>query len=301
MARVMVTGASGFLGSRVVVGLREKGHDIVALARNVPSPPATAEPEVEWISADICDTSRCADALEGVEVVIHAAAVTGKARRHDYRRVNTQATGELVQACVERGVQRFVFVSSIAAGFNDRTAYPYADSKLAAEDLVLCAGLDCMTVRPTMIFGEGSPIQESMTKLARLPLIPVFGSGRVSVQPVAVDDVAEFLATAVDYQEPLNAKVVGLGGPDTLDLIELLQRIRLASGGQRARVLRLPLGLTRTALRILEPAFLRLLPLTAGQLATFANPSVVEQDPLVEEFIERRRGLKELLGATSVR
>jgi len=139
-----------------------------------------------------------------------------------------------------------------------------------------------------MIFGPGSPIQTSLAKLAKLPLIPMFGSGRTLVQPVDVADVVKLLAglarEAGGKSDPLE-----IGGPEVVSIEELISRLRAPAASDRpARFLHLPLGLIRAVLAFLEKPLLSVLPLSAGQLASFANDSTAKSNPLVERLVSDR-------------
>ena len=92
-----------------------------------------------------------------------AACATGKASAADHHRLNVEGTAALVAACQQAGVSRLLFVSSIAVTFADQTGYHYAAAKTAAEQIVHGSGLRVRVVRPTMIFGAGSPVEAPVT------------------------------------------------------------------------------------------------------------------------------------------
>ena len=195
--RIVVTGASGFVGSRVVERLATPGTEVVAIARSEVPPGLPAN--VRWVRADLLEPTGYGAALSGADAVIHLAAVTGKAWPRQYERNNVEATKVVLGACERAGVRRFVYASSIAVKFGDRRFYPYAASKVAAEEAVRASSLETTIIRPTMIFGAGSPVEAGLAKLARLPIVPIFGDGRTRVAPIHVEDVvATVVAAAQD-------------------------------------------------------------------------------------------------------
>lgn len=287
METVVVTGASGFVGRRLLPRLVELGLNVVAIARS--SEPSDLPRGVRWHSADLLEPGSYEAALTGASVVIHLAAVTGKAWPSAYQRGNVDATRALLGASERAGVSRFVLVSSIAAKFTDRRFYPYAESKIAAEQAVRGSSLQTTIVRPTMIFGRGSPVQSSMERLARLPIVPVFGDGRTRVQPVDVDDVVLLLAElARDPSAP--GGLIELGGPRVQTMDELVVQLRKAGGlAAGAPLLHLPLGLLRYTLALVERVLLPLLPFSAGQLASFANDGTAEPSPELTRLLPHPR------------
>ena len=132
------------------------------------------------------------------------------------------------------------------------------------------SGLRFVNVRPTLGFGSGSPVGQGLLKIASLPVVPLFGGGTVRVQPIHVDDVADFLVSALD-DERLDNHDVDLGGAETLTMKELLQRMRRAAKGSDATFLPLPGLVTMRTLALVEPALGP--PVSAGQLSAFVNDS----------------------------
>lgn len=282
--RIVVTGAGGFVGRRVVERLQAQGAAVTGIGRS--AQPADWPADARWLRADVSNTGDYEKALIGADCVLHLAALTGKARPEDFQRANVDATRILLNACARANVGRFVFVSSIAVTFADRRYYAYAESKIAAEALVRAAQTPSVIVRPTMILGPGSAIEASLSRLARLPIAPTFGDGRGIVQPVDVDDVADLL-TALALGAGAAGETIELGGPDRYDLRTLYARLRGAT--RPPPMLHLPLGLARWGLALVEKPLLALLPLTAGQLASFANDGVAQPHPLVARTLPLQR------------
>jgi nucleoside-diphosphate-sugar epimerase len=282
---IVVTGAGGFVGQRLVRALCARGDAVIGVGRG--AAPANWPQAARWVRADIADPPAYEDALANAACVIHLAAITGKATRAEFRRANVDATKALIDASIRAGARRFIFVSSVAVTFKDRRYYPYADSKIAAEALVRAAPIASAIVRPTMILGPGSPIETALAKLAMLPVAPLFGEGKRIVQPIDVDDVVIAL-TALAHDDA--AGVIEIGGPETYDLRGLYARLRAVRGKPGApRFAHIPLALARHALAAVEGPLLPLLPLTAGQLATFVNDGVAAPSPAAQRALPAPR------------
>jgi len=234
------------------------------------------------VQGDLCKPDTYHHALTNIDTVLHLAAATGGATRHEHFRVNARGTDTLVQSCIKQGVARICFVSTIAVTFRDIRRYPYAQSKQQAEETVRSSGLDHVIVRPTMILGNGAPVFAGLRRLAALPLVPVFGRGHARVQPIHVHDVVTGLTTIL-RESLFNGQTVELGGPETLTIKQLLGRIHEAIRGRPAHFAHIPYSLLTTPLWWLERIGVNRLPLTAGQLSSFrfdgtASPQEIVRD-----------------------
>jgi len=250
--------------------------------------------QVEVVVGDLAEPSTYERSLEGCDVVVHLAATTGKASRGDYHRVNAEGTRLLVAAAGRAGVRGFLHVSSVAVKFEEQKSYWYAHSKMRSEQVLRDGGVPYVIVRPTMILGPGAPLLESLGKLAAAPVVVVFGDGSARVQPVFVDDLVARMLELVETCR-FDGDTIDVGGADVVSIEELLQRLRVAGGGRRGRVLHLPLRPLRAVLAMLEPLLLPALPLTAGQLATFANDGTASVSPRFEQ--RPVAGLAQMLGS----
>lgn len=282
---LFVTGGSGFVGRRLLTRLAAR-TPVTALSR---SAPAAETAGVTWVRGDLLQPAGWAEALRECGSVIHLAAATGRVPRGDYARVNVEGTRRLLAACRQQGIGKLLFVSSIAAGFETPLDYPYARSKALAEELVRQAGVPFRIVRPTIILGPEAPVLQGLRALARLPLLPLPGGGRVPVQPIWVDDLCDLLVELA-AQEPYAGETLELGGPEVLSLAELLRRLGSAAG-RRVRVLPLP---TRPTLALAAAAG-RLPGVSLGQLASFFCDGTAAAHPLHERRRGRLRSIGEML------
>jgi NADH dehydrogenase len=278
---VLLTGATGFIGRRVLTRLATRsGTRVIAIARR----PLPASPTIIEIRADLRNPATYESALDGVDVVLHLAAATGSVSAPEHFEMNRNVTRALLDVCRNRGVTRFVYVSSIAAKYHAREHYPYAQSKRAAEESVRASGVNHLIVRPTMVLGDGGPIWNSLSALASLPVLPVFGDGTVKVQPVWVEDVARFLESTIDL-ELLPNRAVDLGGPDVLTFEQLLRKIRRLLKGRESPVVHIPVRALTRFLVFVERRISTRLPVSAGQFTAFVEDSVADHDSLTAALI----------------
>jgi NADH dehydrogenase len=314
---LFVTGGSGFVGRRVLAALARAGaRDVRVLVREPDTLAAAIPMPPTWrlVRGTLDDATGWRDALRGVATVLHLASSTGKVPAAVHERVIVGGTQRLLDAAQAAGVRRCLYVSSVAAGFADRRHYFYAESKRRAEALVRAAAMETLVVRPTMVFGEGSPVLDGLRRLARLPLPLSFGDGSAMVQPIDVDDLAGLLVAALDPSLLWGGRTMTLGGADAVTTAALLRRLRTGTSADAAAVGRLvhvPIEPLRTVLALLEPLLLPVLPFTAGQLTSFtgrsdASSNDAESQSMLAVLQSRLaaplRGLREMLheGAAAV-
>jgi dihydroflavonol-4-reductase len=176
---VLVTGGTGFLGSYIIKELVEKNYSIRAIRRSSSKLPFYISPnifeKVEWIEGDILDTVSLEDAMEGVDMVIHSAAIISfhKEDKDEMYRVNVMGTANVVNTALEKNISRFVHVSSVAAlgrtkmnshvseekrwQESDNNTH-YAISKYRAEMEVwrgVAEGLNAVIINPSTVLGYG--------------------------------------------------------------------------------------------------------------------------------------------------
>ncbi len=284
MHSLFLTGVSGFVGRALLRYLADTENEITVLTRS-PDALQLAVPKADgwrYLAGDVTQPSTYADTLAGADTVVHLAAVTGKAPARDYARVIREGTRQLVRASESSGVSHFIFVSTIAAAFPDRRYYPYANAKAQAEDAVRASSLDWLIVRPTMVFGKGSPVLQGLATLAGAPVGLIPGTGCTAVQPIDRDDLARILGYLVS--KPPSREIIEVGGPDQIAILDLMRKIRTVLRGRSGPMVHLPLELMRRVLAAVEPALLPVLPLTAGQLTSFANDGAARRHPYTDSL-----------------
>lgn len=296
---LFITGAGGFLGNHLLEKLDyskyhavyclELRRELVQLPDNIP-----AGTTVKVIEGNLLDPPSYESFLEGVDSVLHLAALTGKADPKVYVKVNAYATMLLLDRCKQAGVKNFLFVSSIAVAFKNKYRYFYAHSKEEAENYVKGSGLNFTILRPTMLMGKGSPVFTGLAQLAGLPVIPMFGRGDIEIQPIHVEDMAKAIAR-IDSDNRYNGETLELGGPDIITIKEFMKKIPAARGKKVPPVLRLPMGLTVFGLSILERVVYGFLPLTVGQLASFRNDGIAQSNSLAKKLSPMMKGLDEII------
>ena len=280
--RILVTGGTGFIGPKVVHALRARDHEVRALVRDPARAGQLASWGAELFEGDMNDAVSLRRAVDGVDAVVHLVAIiTGGAEQ--FERVMTMGTRELVAAAHEAGgVRRFVLMSALGTSEQTKDLVPYYRAKWNMEQTVGQSGLEHVIFRPSFVFGrDGGVLPVFLRQVRYSPVTPVVGPGHQKIQPIWVEDVAEFFARGVDLPEAAN-RTFELGGPDQVTWNEFYALIRRVLGKRRLTV-HLPFGLMRPGAALAER--LPRPPITRDQLTMLAaGDNVISNTDAVETF-----------------
>lgn len=233
---VVVTGASGAVGRSLVPLLVQGGSEVRAVIRSGAAADELRADGAKVAVGRLGDTDTVEAVLDGAHTVVHLAGGLEPANVPDsgpeatperlYEEVNLLPTRWVLEAAVEAGVARFLFLSYPGAA--PEASNPYLRAKGLAEDEIRASGLQHAIVRSTHIYGPRCRWLEEMAVSARRPVAVIVGSGRQRLAPVFVDDVARVLAAADDRAVEVRG-TFGLQGPDVVtadEMIDLLARRR---------------------------------------------------------------------------
>lgn len=244
--RVLVTGADGFVGSHLLPRLVSRGHRVRALARREPSRPGVRVPGVEWRIADLTKRESLAGAANGCDRVVHLAGQFEAANGISLGRLHGTGTRNLMWEVLKSDVERVVFVSALGASPD---AGEFFRTKFEAEDIVLSCGIEPVILRPSVVYGPGDHFTEPIVRILRaLPVFPMMGDGTFQIQPIAVEDLVDVLAQAVERPE-LAGRSVDLAGPEKLSFVHIVRVLGNTIGRSRP-ILPLPGAFARPAARI---------------------------------------------------
>lgn len=237
--RVLVTGASGFLGSHIAELLSARGDRVRCLLR-AQSSTRYLPTAAERVVATFDDAAALQRALAGVEAVIHAAGVTRARAPLEYLRANVAVTAQLAEAAAACGVRRLVFISSLAARGPDGGDGPlslYGASKLAAEQLLwgYRGALELVILRPAGVYGPRDRDFLPLFQLAQRGLA-IVSTRNPTLQLVHAADVARACAAALEA--PVAEAPLAIAAPEVIDQRQLTQLLAQVVG-RRLRALAL--------------------------------------------------------------
>jgi NADH dehydrogenase len=278
---VLVTGGTGFIGPHVVHSLRARETPVRALVRDPARATRLAAWGVELVVGDVTDPASLRAACGGVDAVVHLVAII-RGQPADFERVMAEGTRNVVAAAQEASVRRFVLASALGLDEGSKDAVPYFAAKWEMERAVRESGLDYVIFRPSFVFGRDGGVLPTFVRLARYaPVTPVIGSGRQRLQPIWIEDLAEYYALAIGEQAAVN-RMFELGGPDAVSWNEFWERLKRVLGVRRPSV-HVPVGAMRFQATLTER--LPGAPVTRDQLTMLELGDNVVTDPsAVETF-----------------
>jgi NADH dehydrogenase len=290
MSTVLVTGASGFVGSHVLPELLGAGHRVVALVRSPQAGedvlrrlPAALAAGVDLRTGDVLKPATLPAALAGVDAAVHLVAIARDWNGgRDLLRVNLGGTQNLVAAMQAAGVRRLVHLGAL--GVADREELHYAKSKARAEAAVRDSGLDWTVLKPSLLFGPRDGFFNIVADLVRVPapVVPVPGNGKSRFQPIHVADVALCARLALERPATIG-QAFELGGPRTWTYREITEEVARAVGKRRL-IVPMPVPLIRLAAGIMEALHLRFFPVATDQLRQLALDNVGPLDGVHRAF-----------------
>jgi nucleoside-diphosphate-sugar epimerase len=236
--RIAITGAAGFIGSNLVRYLTQRGYSVIALMR-APNEKQSLQPGVlDVLAADVTDPAALRNAFNGVDVVVHLAALftNPEASRHQYYQVNVEGTKNVLEAARDSGVRRVIHCSTVgvASGvglppYSETTPYSppgsdkYETTKCEAERLVLqfykTSGLPIVVIRPAQVYGPGDVRKAKFYRMVKKGV--VVNPGRTMKHLVYVDDLCRAIELAMVREEAVG-EIFIIAGEKPIALKDLI-------------------------------------------------------------------------------
>ncbi len=242
--RVLVTGGTGFVGEPVLKTLLEQGHEVRALVRE---PGRLQVAGVEAFPGDVLEPATLASAAQGCQACVHLVGILRENpdKGVTFDRMHYQATRNMLAACLQAEVRRFVYVS--ANGAERGLPIPYFVSKTKAEVAVQASRLETVILRPSVIYGGGKDKMSFLKQLEDVfswaPAVPYFTGEGFGLAPVSAHEVALAIG-AVLVKPEAAGRVYHLCGTEEYSYKDLLKLVR-DLGGHKAFLFPMPFGLAR--------------------------------------------------------
>jgi uncharacterized protein YbjT (DUF2867 family) len=228
---VLVTGATGFIGRRLVPELLERGMRVKAMTRN----PDAYDGPGEAVRGDVHDRASLTEPLEGVDVAVY---LVHSLDDPDFERKDAEAARAFGKAAAATGVEQIVYMGGLGAEDDELSAH--LRSRREVEAVLGEGGVPVTVLRAAIVVGAGGISWELTRQLVKnLPAMVVPKWVETRTQPIAIDDVVRYLAGVIGEPAALG-RVFEIGGPDVLTYLEMLQVAAEVRGGHRKPIVKVP-------------------------------------------------------------
>lgn len=275
MTTVLVTGATGFVGRRLVPALSERGFDVRAMTRRPEDYAGPADP----VFGDVHEPESLAEPLAGVDVAVY---LVHSLDHDDFEHKDAEAARAFAVACRTAGVRQIVYLGGL--GPDGARLSAHLRSRREVERLLGTGGVPVTALRAAIVVGAGSISWEMTRQLVKnLPAMVVPRWAATRTQPIAVDDLIGYLVGVVDREEAFG-RVFEVGGPDQLTYLEMLQQAAEVMNGRRVPIVTAPVLTPRLSSYWL--AFVTDVDITTGRnLIDSMDTEVLVTDHAIRELV----------------
>lgn len=272
---VLVTGATGFVGRRLVPALVEAGHEVKAMTRH----PDTYQGEGEAVFGDVDDPGSLAEPLAGVDVAIY---LVHSLDDNDFERKDAEAAKAFALAAAANGVRQIVYLGGL--GKEGTQLSPHLRSRREVESLLAGSDVPVTVLRAAIVVGAGGISWEMTRKLVKnLPAMVVPKWAATRTQPIALHDVIRYIVGVTGLEEAYG-RVLEIGGADQLSYVGMMQEAGEVMLGRRVPVLQLPVGTP-----LLSSWWIKLITgvnaTTAGNLIDSMGTEVLQTDYAIRDLV----------------
>lgn len=286
-ATVLVTGATGFIGSRLAAALEREGHRVRAMTRRPDRYTGPGEP----VRGDVADPASLRTALQGVDAAYY---LVHSLDSEDFEQRDAAAASAFGSAAAEAGVRRIVYLGGLGA--EEDALSPHLRSRRQVEALLASGGVPVTVLRAAIVVGHGSISWEITRQLSgNLPFMVAPDWAQTLAQPIGVDDVVGYLVGVLEHPAAVG-RIFEIGGADVLSYADMLRRASALQTGRKVPVLTLPTAkrgpvaaLTAAVSRDASASWLSLLtdvdPATGRNLIASMSTEVVVTDHAIRALV----------------
>jgi len=279
---VFLTGASGFVGSRLLRALNAQGVHVRALSRN----PAALDGRAELVQGDVRDTETVTEALRGASVAYYLVHSLGTG---DFAAADRDAARSFALAAAASDLPRIVYLSGIGRG----TLSPHLESRQEVGKILRRSKSTTIELRASIVIGDGSVSYDAFKALAKIPLALLPDWLDTRSQPIAIDDVVRYLLEAADLPTD-ESRIYEIGGRDVVPYRAILEAL-----GGSAVIAPVP-GIAATLATYLQPLEPERVRVVSDLLDSLRIDTSVQDDAALSAFSVEPMGLTDAI-ATAYR
>ncbi len=282
---ILITGATGYIGSHLVARLVAQGERPRCLARSKER--AAAILPVDKIDIALGDTIRpetLAAAVQGVDTIVHTAFITADRKQsagNSYEKTNVQGTANLIKAAQAAGVRRVIELSGL--GTKPDKPGSYMQGRYMAEKMFKESGLQWTIIQPSVLFGKDAPFVRGLSDLIRTsPVIPLIGGGTIRFQPIYVEDVVTIIVKVLETPEQSANKTYIIGGPAYYTFTDIINALLRTMHKTRIKA-PAPMPLVGMGAAMMEAVFPKP-PLTRAAMTLFTFDNTTDLHSVERDF-----------------
>jgi uncharacterized protein YbjT (DUF2867 family) len=272
---VLVTGATGFVGRRLVPALVEAGYEVKAMTRNPDDYEGLGTP----VAGDVSDPGSLGEAVSGVDVAVY---LVHSLDDDDFERKDAEAARSFALAAAASGVSQIVYLGGLGKDGGELSAH--LRSRREVERLLGASGVPVTVLRAAIVVGAGGISWEMTRQLVKnLPAMVVPRWAATRTQPIALDDVIRYLAGVVGVEKTYG-QVYEIGGSDRLTYVEMLQQAAEVINGHRVPIVTVPVltpGLSALWIRFVTDVDTT----TAANLIDSMSTEVLQTDYSIRDIV----------------
>lgn len=292
---VLLTGATGYVGGRLLKDLERRGYRVRCLSRHPESLKSSVAEETEVVQGDAMDEESLNAALMGVDTAYYLIHSMGAHK--DFEEMDRQAAANFAKVTAAIGVRRIVYLGGL--GNSDECLSKHLRSRHETGDVLRTSDAEVVEFRASIIIGSGSLSFELVRALVeRLPIMICPKWVGVLAQPIAIEDVLEYLIAAIDVPET-GSQVFEIGGPDQVSYREIMQEYA-RQRGLRRWMIPVPVLTPRLSslwLGLVTPVYARI---GRKLVESLRNPTLVSNNLALRTFAIQPRGLREAIARALV-
>jgi uncharacterized protein YbjT (DUF2867 family) len=282
---ILLTGASGYIGGRLLERLSATGRQVRCLTRQPALLRSHVAADTEVCGGDLLDRASLDPAMEGIHTavyLVHSMGAAGDFRAHDRLAATNFAT-----AASSAGVSQIVYLGGLGG---ENGLSPHLASRHEVGRLLRSTGVPTVELRASIVIGPGSASFETMRAVVeQLPLILAPRAIETLAQPIAIDEVTDHLLDAIELTRPTDA-IYEIGGADQVTYAELMREYARQRGLHR-RVIGVPMVASRAWSVLLRMLIPRHGEVAAAMVDSLRNETIVTTPPTDAKFTQGRRGV----------
>lgn len=288
---ILLTGATGYIGGRLLHALERQGLPVRCLARHPGNLRSRVAPRTEIVAGDVLDPSTLTDTMRGVTVayyLVHSMGSTG-----DFVEQDRLGARHFAAAAKSAGVRRIVYLGGL--GEDDPALSPHLRSRHEVGTILRESGVPVIEFRASIVIGSGSLSFEMIRALVeRLPVMITPRWVRILAQPVGIEDVIAYLMSVADARASVEDGVYEIGGPDVMSYGDLMREYARQRGLRRVMI-PVPVLTPRLSslwLGLVTPVYARV---GRKLVDSIRHPTVVRDDRALRVFPVKPAGVRDAM------